>query len=67
VFLHRAGTPYAYRYDMCLGADGELEGQVSINELLVAMGEPPVMPLLLTPAPDDASSLFDGHPALPGL
>lgn len=67
MFLRPAGTLYAYRSDMCLGADGELEGQISINELLVAIGEPPVMPLLLTPAPDDASSLFDGPPALPGL
>jgi hypothetical protein len=44
-----------------------LDGQISINELLVAMGEPPVEPLV--PAePDDASSLFDGPPPLlPGL
>jgi hypothetical protein len=52
---------------MCLGPDGELEGQISINELLVAMGEPPVEPRLLTEAPDDASSLLDGPQALPGL
>ncbi|WP_427174795.1 hypothetical protein [Arthrobacter sp. 92] len=50
---------------MCCGADGELTGQISINELLIAMGEPPVEPML--PAvPDDASSLT-GPPALPGL
>lgn len=31
---------------MCLGPDGELEGQISINELLIAMGEPPVESLV---------------------
>lgn len=51
---------------MCSGADGELTGQISINELLVAMGEQPVEPIILVPAPDDASSLTD-PPALPGL
>lgn len=54
-----------YRLAMCLGPDGELEGQISINELLVEMGEPPVEPMTLT-VPDDAS-LFDGPQALPGL
>lgn len=54
-------------FAMCLGSDGELEGQVSINELLVAMGEPPVVPFPLTAAPDDVSSLFDRPEALPGL
>lgn len=67
VSVPAAGRAFAYRSDMCLGPDGELEGQISINELLVAMGEPPVEPLLLTEAPDDASSLFDGPRALPGL
>ncbi|HEY8701686.1 MAG TPA: hypothetical protein VIM08_12140 [Arthrobacter sp.] len=51
---------------MCLGPDGELEGQISINELLVEMGEPSVEPFVLT-VPDDASSLVDGTQALPGL
>lgn len=49
---------------MCLEAGGELKGQTSINELLVAMGEQPVEP---TSAPDSESSLFDGPQALPGL
>jgi hypothetical protein len=52
---------------MCTESPGELEGQISINELLVAMGEPPVEPMPLTNAPDDASALFDGPQALPGL
>jgi hypothetical protein len=52
---------------MCLGPDGELDGQISINELLVAMGEPPVEPLVPAAVPDDAPSLFDGPPPLPGL
>lgn len=66
VFLPDAGTPCAYRSDMCLGADGELVGQISINELLVAMGEAPIEPITPVSAPDDASSLTD-PPALPGL
>lgn len=66
VFLRSTGTPFAYRRCMCSG-DDELEGQISINELLLAMGEDPVEPMPLTPAPDDASSLFDGPKALPGL
>jgi hypothetical protein len=52
---------------MCTEGPGELEGQISINELLVAMGEPPVEPMLLTDAPDDASSLFEGPAPRPGL
>lgn len=52
---------------MCTESAGELEGQLSINDLLVSLGEPPVEPWPLTAAPDDASSLFDGPPALPGL
>lgn len=66
-FLHRPGTDCAYRISMCQGTDGELEGQSSINELLVAMGQAPVEPLVLTAAPDDASSLFDGAQTPPGL
>lgn len=67
MFLRSRVWPVTYRFAMCLGPDGELEGQISINELLVAMGEPPVEPFLLTAAPDNASSLFDGPEALPGL
>jgi hypothetical protein len=52
---------------MCTEIPGELDGQISINELLIAMGEPPVEPFLLTSAPEDASSLFDGPQAPPGL
>lgn len=66
MFLRPAGTAYAYRLDMCLGADGELAGQMSINELLIEMGEEPVEPLTLEPAPDDASALTD-QSVLPGL
>ncbi|MFB9714351.1 hypothetical protein [Arthrobacter methylotrophus] len=50
---------------MCADIPDELEGQISINELLVAMGEPPVEPMTLA-APDDASSLFDMPAAEPG-
>lgn len=46
-----------YLADMRLGADGELAGQVSINEPLIAMGEPPIQPLIPAPTP--------GEPALP--
>jgi hypothetical protein len=50
-----------------LGADGQLEGQISIDELLIAMGEQPVEPMVFTAAPDDALALFDGPQPLPGL
>jgi hypothetical protein len=66
VFLHRTGTCFAYRFPMCLGADRELTGQISINELLIAMGELPVEPMVLSPAADDASLLAE-PPSLPGL
>jgi hypothetical protein len=46
---------------------GELAGQMSINELLVAMGEAPVESMLHLVVPDDASSLMEDPPALPGL
>jgi hypothetical protein len=46
---------------------GELTGQISINELLIAMGEEPVISMLDLTVPDDASSLADGQPTLPGL
>lgn len=53
-------------FAMCLEAEGELEGQTSINELLLTMGEPPVEASLMS-VPDDVSSLFPEPPALPGL
>jgi len=40
---------------------------MSINELLVAMGEAPVESILDLKIPDDVSSLTDDPPALPGL
>jgi hypothetical protein len=46
---------------------GELAGQMSINELLVAMGEAPVVSMLDLVVPDDASSLMEDPPTLPGL
>ncbi|MFF2318710.1 hypothetical protein ACFVTE_20885 [Arthrobacter sp. NPDC058097] len=46
---------------------GELAGQMSINELLVAMGEAPVVSMLDLVVPDDASSLTEDPPTLPGL
>lgn len=46
---------------------GELTGQISINELLIAMGEAPVVSIIDLTVPDDASSLTDGPPTLPGL
>ncbi|WP_171814507.1 MULTISPECIES: hypothetical protein [Arthrobacter] len=44
-----------------------IEGQISINELLVAMGEPPVENLILEDAPLDASELLAAKPRLPGF
>ncbi|MCQ9165328.1 MULTISPECIES: hypothetical protein [unclassified Arthrobacter] len=44
-----------------------LEGQTSINELLVALGEPPVESFILEAAPDDAAELFTDAPMLPGF
>ncbi|GAA4035151.1 hypothetical protein GCM10023063_19420 [Arthrobacter methylotrophus] len=65
MFLHGIRTGFPYRRSMCADIPDELEGQISINELLVAMGEPPVEPMTLA-APDDASSLFDMPAAEPG-
>ncbi|WP_457974453.1 hypothetical protein [Arthrobacter sp. D1-17] len=45
----------------------ELTGQISINELLIAMGEQPVVSMVDLIVPDDASSITDEPPALPGL
>lgn len=44
-----------------------IEGQSSINELLIAKGEPPVENIVLHEASDDASELFDSPPMLPGF
>ncbi|MFJ5693175.1 hypothetical protein ACIP9X_04890 [Arthrobacter sp. NPDC093125] len=46
---------------------GELTGQISINELLIAMGEEPVVSMMDLVVPDDASSITDEPPTLPGL
>lgn len=56
-------------YVLCMEEEhpGELEGQMSINELLVAMGEAPVVSMLDLVVPDDASSLMEDPPPLPGL
>lgn len=63
--FQRSGAGWiAYRFGMCMGPEGELTGQISINELLVAMGEDPVEPTLVA-VPDDASALLD--PPVPGL
>lgn len=51
---------------MCLGADGELEGQVSLNELLVAMGELPIGPPVPAPVLENAAAPAE-PPELPGL
>lgn len=42
-----------------------IEGQISINELLVAMGEPPVENVILDEAPLDASELLATAPRPP--
>lgn len=63
-----AGTPWlAYLLGMAEERPGELTGQISINELLIAMGEAPVVSMVDLTVPDDASSLTDGPPTLPGL
>lgn len=59
--------PFAHCFAMCSGTEGELTGQISINELLIAMGEAPVEPIVLTPAAPKNSSLFGGPAALPRL
>jgi hypothetical protein len=46
---------------------GELTGQISINELLIAMGEEPVVSMMDLVVPDDVSSITDEPPTLPGL
>ena len=57
----------AYLLGMDEEHPGELTGQISINELLIAMGEEPVVSMLDLTVPDDASSLTDSQPTLPGL
>ncbi|MBG0738911.1 hypothetical protein IV500_05675 [Paeniglutamicibacter antarcticus] len=52
---------------MCLDPDNELEGQVSINELLIAMGEAPIEPILRDQITDEATPFVYVASALPGL
>lgn len=56
-------------YDLAMDFEipGEIEGQTSIDELLIEMGEPPVENFVLPAVPDDASELFGNTPMLPGL
>lgn len=61
------GAGNAYLLDMGEERPGELTGQISINELLIAMGEEPVVSMMDLVVPDDASSITDEPPALPGL
>ena len=63
----RPGVGFEYLLGMSEGRPGELTGQISINELLIAMGEEPVMSMIDLTVPDDASSLTDDQPTLPGL
>lgn len=65
VFQRCVSVWIAYRFRMCTGLEGELTGQISINELLIAMGEDPV-DAALHAAADDAPALLD-PPPLPGL
>jgi hypothetical protein len=44
-----------------------IEGQTSINELLVAMGERPVEHVMPQDAPDDAADLCADGSMLPGF
>jgi hypothetical protein len=62
-----AGSVRTYVLGMEEEHPGELAGQMSINELLVAMGEAPVESMLHLVVPDDASSLTEDPPTLPGL
>jgi hypothetical protein len=57
----------AYLLDMGEEHTGELTGQISINELLIAMGEEPVVSMMDLVVPDDASSITEEPPTLPGL
>lgn len=61
------GAGSAYLLGMGEERPGELTGQISINELLIAMGEEPVVSMMDLVVPDDASSITDEPPALPGL
>lgn len=63
----RPGVGFEYLLGMSEERPGELTGQISINELLIAMGEEPVMSMIDLTVPDDASSLTDDQPTLPGL
>lgn len=59
------GAGNAYLLDMDEEHAGELTGQMSINELLIAMGEEPVVSMMDLIVPDDASSITDEAPTLP--
>jgi hypothetical protein len=61
------GAGNAYLLRMGEEHTGELTGQISINELLIAMGEEPVVSMMDLVVPDDASSITDEPPTLPGL
>ena len=61
------GAGSAYLLGMGEEHPGELTGQISINELLIAMGEEPVVSMMDLVVPDDASSITDEPPTLPGL
>jgi len=61
------GAGNAYLLKMGEEHTGELTGQISINELLIAMGEEPVVSMMDLVVPDDASSITDEPPTLPGL
>jgi hypothetical protein len=63
----RPGAGLEYLLGMSEERPGELTGQISINELLIAMGEEPVISMIDLTVPDDASSLTGGQPTLPGL
>lgn len=62
-----SGAGSAYLLDMGEEHTGELTGQISINELLIAMGEEPVVSMMDLVVPDDASSITEEPPTLPGL
>jgi hypothetical protein len=67
VSLARPDARFEYLLGMSEERSGELTGQISINELLIAMGEEPVISMLDLTVPNDASSLTDDQPTLPGL
>ncbi|MCA4133786.1 hypothetical protein [Arthrobacter sp. M4] len=52
---------------MSADSPGELTGQISINELLIAMGEAPVEHVVIPDSLDDFSNPATVAPTLPGL